>query len=216
MQEEINKMSSDVKANGIAFNENLNDFMTETRDNVQQINDKITTIKENLFENLSLLLSRKNIWFVYFYSLADQQFEQYGKTLVEFADKTLKMFDNVEMDKQAMEVHQIMNEIIAKVDNEMMVDSLQKSKNTEFKIMEKLDEHTTNIKDCMDKINTNGINISGLDTRVNSLEIKLDESQQRMSGMNQEMYKMKAESDELEIKESVAKVMESMLNYVES
>ena len=68
----------------------------------------------------------------------------------------------------------------------------------------------------MDKINTNGINISGLDTRVNSLEIKLDESQQRMSGMNQEMYKMKAESDELEIKESVAKVMESMLNYVES
>ena len=183
MQEEINKMSSDVKANGIAFNENLNDFMTETRDNVQQINDKI---KEQQDSN------------------------------IEFADKTLKMFDNVEMDKQAMEVHQIMNEIIAKVDNEMMVDSLQKSKNTEFKIMEKLDEHTTNIKDCMDKINTNGINISGLDTRVNSLEIKLDESQQRMSGMNQEMYKMKAESDELEIKESVAKVMESMLNYVES
>ena len=176
-------MSSDVKANGIAFNENLNDFMTETRDNVQQINDKI---KEQQDSN------------------------------IEFADKTLKMFDNVEMDKQAMEVHQIMNEIIAKVDNEMMVDSLQKSKNTEFKIMEKLDEHTTNIKDCMDKINTNGINISGLDTRVNSLEIKLDESQQRMSGMNQEMYKMKAESDELEIKESVAKVMESMLNYVES
>ena len=183
MQEEINKMSSDVKANGIAFNENLNDFMTETRDNVQQINDKI---KEQQDSN------------------------------IEFADKTLKMFDNVEMDKQAMEVHQIMNEIIAKVDNEMMVDSLQKSKNTEFKIMEKLDEHTTNIKDCMDKINTNGINISGLDTRVNSLEVKLDESQQRMSGMNQEMYKMKAESDELEIKESVAKVMESMLNYVES
>ena len=53
-------------------------------------NTKVTQLK---MKNLSSLLSRKNIWFVYFYSLADQQFEQYGKTLVEFADKTQGLFN---------------------------------------------------------------------------------------------------------------------------
>ena len=41
MQEEINKMSSDLKANGMQFKENLNDFMTKTDDNIQNINNKL-------------------------------------------------------------------------------------------------------------------------------------------------------------------------------
>ena len=37
MQEEINKLNSDIQKNGLEFSDNLNDFMTKTRDNVQEI-----------------------------------------------------------------------------------------------------------------------------------------------------------------------------------
>ena len=53
-------------------------------------NTKVTSLK---MKNLSLLLSRKNIWFVYFYKQGDQNFEQYVKTMIEFGDKTQGLFN---------------------------------------------------------------------------------------------------------------------------
>jgi DnaJ family protein C protein 16 len=51
---------------------------------------KVLTLK---MKNLTLLLSRKNIWFVYFFRQGDQNFEQYVKTMIEFADKTQGLFN---------------------------------------------------------------------------------------------------------------------------
>ena len=53
-------------------------------------NTKVISLK---MKNLSLLLSRKNIWFVYFYKQGDQNFEQYIKTMIEFGDKTQGLFN---------------------------------------------------------------------------------------------------------------------------
>ena len=53
-------------------------------------NTKVTELK---MKNLSLLLSRKNNWFVYFYKQGDQNYEQYVKTMIEFADKTQGLFN---------------------------------------------------------------------------------------------------------------------------
>ena len=53
-------------------------------------NTKVTSLK---MKNLSLLLSRKNIWFVYFYKQGDQNYEQYVKAMIEFADKTQGLFN---------------------------------------------------------------------------------------------------------------------------
>jgi len=51
---------------------------------------KVKTIK---MKSLTLLYSRKNIWFVYFYQKGDQNYQQYVKTMKEFADKTEGLFD---------------------------------------------------------------------------------------------------------------------------
>jgi DnaJ family protein C protein 16 len=51
---------------------------------------KVLTLK---MKNLTLLLSRKNIWFVYFFRQGDQNFEQYVKAMIEFADKTQGLFN---------------------------------------------------------------------------------------------------------------------------
>ena len=53
-------------------------------------NTKVITLK---MKNLTLLLSRKNIWFVYFFKQGDQNYEQYVKNMIEFADKTQGLFN---------------------------------------------------------------------------------------------------------------------------
>ena len=53
-------------------------------------NTKVKTIK---MKSLTLLFSRKNIWFVYFFRKGDQNYEKYVKTMIEFADKTDGLFN---------------------------------------------------------------------------------------------------------------------------
>ena len=53
-------------------------------------NTKVEGIK---MKNLNLLLSRKNIWFVYFYQPGDENFDNYVKAMIEFGDKTQGIFN---------------------------------------------------------------------------------------------------------------------------
>ena len=183
LQEEINKMNSDLKANGMEYNENLNNFIIETKENAKKINDK---------------------------------FKEQDNQMIEMADKNLEMFDQAKRSREAIEISQIMNEMITKVDNLLMVDNIQKSKDTEYKIMEQLKEHNFNIKKSTEEIINNKKDIKDLNNNLTNLGYRVDRNGQNISRIEQRMNMNKAESDELERKESVAKVMESMLNYVES
>ena len=183
LQEEINKMNSDLTANGLKFNENLNDFIIETRDSTKQLNDKL---------------------------------KEQNNLMVEMADKNMSMFDEAQRARDVIEINQIVNEMVTKVDNSMMVDNIQKSKDTEFKIMEQLQEHNANIKNSIDKINDNKQHIDELKNNLNSLEKKVSGNDQYILDVEQKMMRIKAEADEMERKESVAKVMETMLINVEN
>ena len=68
----------------------------------------------------------------------------------------------------------------------------------------------------MQKINENKNDIDDLNQNLTNLEKKLDENGINISKLNQKVNLNKAESNELEMKESVAKVMESMIHYVEN
>ena len=160
MQEEINKINSDLRENGVEFKENLNNFMTETRDTVQVINVKIKEQKDSI---------------------------------IEMGDKTLEMFDKVDRDKEAIEVNQIMNELVTKVDNLMMLDSIRQSKQTEYRITENLEEHKRNITDSINEINNNKMSIVNINNKIKNIEKKMEESGQNMSEMEQRMDIMKAE-----------------------
>ena len=183
LQEEINKMNSVLTANGLKFNENLNDFIIETRDSTKQLNDKL---------------------------------KEQNNLMVEMADKNMSMFDEAQRARDVIEINQIVNEMVTKVDNSMMVDNIQKSKDTEFKIMEQLQEHNVNIKNSIDKINDNKQHIDDLKNNLNSLEKKVSGNDQYILDVEQKMMRIKAEADEMERKESVAKVMETMLINVEN
>ena len=53
-------------------------------------NTKVQTLK---MKSLTLLYSRKNIWFVYFYRKGDENYEKYVKTMIEFGEKTEGLFN---------------------------------------------------------------------------------------------------------------------------
>ena len=94
-----------------------------------------------------------------------------------------------------MEVNRIMQEMLTNVDNLMMTESLQQSKETEQKIFDVLDEHKNKITNSEEEINNNKNNISGIDTRVTTLENKMDLSGKNMSEMDQRVQRMKSENE---------------------
>ena len=53
-------------------------------------NTKVQMLK---MKSLTLLYSRRNIWFVYFFKKGDQDYEKYVNTMIEFADKTEGLFN---------------------------------------------------------------------------------------------------------------------------
>ena len=145
------------------------------------LNDFMTKTRDNVQEINDKIKEQKN-------------------SIIEMGDRNLEMFDKVDREREAIEVNQIMNEIVTRVDNAMMLDSLQKSKDTEFKIFEKLEEHYININNSMKEIVTNKKDIFDLNTKVTNLEGRMNESKQNMMDMDQRMNIMKAESNELDIK----------------
>ena len=54
-----------------------------------------------------------------------------------------------------LEVDQMVNEMVAKVDNLLVTESLQKSKNIEYEIMRTIEEHKNNIMNSINEINNN-------------------------------------------------------------
>ena len=183
LQEEINKMNSDLIANGLKFNENLNDFMIETRESTKQLDDKL---------------------------------KEQNNLMVEMADKNMEMFDEAQRARDVIEINQIVNEMVTKVDNAMVLNDIQKSKDAELKIKQQLIEHNANIRNSIEEINSNKEHIDELKNNLTNLEKKVSGNDQYILDVEQKMLRIKAESEELERKESVAKVMESMINNVEN
>ena len=133
--------------------------------------------------------------------------------MLDIAQNNLNIFEEMQKSSDKIEVKQIVDEMISKVDNLLVMEKIQNSKNAEYNIVKTIEEHKNNI---MNSINSNKKDISVLKDQVNTIQNSLDASGQNMSGMEQLMKKMKEEAKELEMKESVNKIMDLMISNVEN
>ena len=147
---------------------------------------------------------------------------QYLKNLIEeqkeqMAEMAQRNYENIEMCQQEsaqIEIKQIVNEMVAKVDS---IISIQKNEERQNNLMNIIEDNRNNIIDQLQKINTDNRNdIYELQGKVNNLQIALDSSGANMSGMEDQMKRMREEAKELEMKESVNKVMDAMITNIES
>ena len=150
------------------------------------------------------------------YQFLDNQLKLQEKKMLEIAQNNLNMFEEMQKSSDNIEVKQMVDEMISKVDNILVMESIQNSKNAEYNIMQKIEEHKNNIMNSINEINNNKQDISVLKDQVSTIQSSLDASGQNMSGMADQMKKMREEAKELEMKESVNKIMDSIITNIET
>ena len=150
------------------------------------------------------------------FQFLDNQLKEHEKKMLDIAQNNLNMFEEMQKSSDKIEVKQIVDEMIAKVDNLLVMETIQNSKNAEYNLMRTIEEHKNNIMNSINEINNNKQDISVLKDQVSTIQSTLDASGQNMSGMEQQMKKMRDEAKELEMKESVNKVMDLMITNVET
>ena len=150
------------------------------------------------------------------YQFLDNQLKEQEKKMLEIAQNNLNMFEEMQKGTDNIEVKQMVDEMIAKVDNILVMEHIQNSKNKEYDIQRTIEEHKNNIMNSINEINNNKQDISFLKDKVTTIQTTLDASGQNMSGMADEMKRMQEEAKELEMKESVNKVVDSMITNVET
>ena len=150
------------------------------------------------------------------YQFLDNQLKEQEKKMLEIAQNNLNMFEEMQKGTDNIEVKQMVDEMISKVDNILVMEHIQNSKDKEYEIQRTIEEHKNNIMNSINEINNNKQDISYLKDKVTTIQTTLDSSGQNMLGMADEMKKMQEEAKELEMKESVNKVMDSMITNVEA
>ena len=150
------------------------------------------------------------------FQFLDNQLKEHEKKMLDIAQNNLNMFEEMQKSSDKIEVKQIVDEMISKVDNLLVMETIQNSKNAEYNLMRTIEEHKNNIMNSINEINNNKQDISVLKDQVSTIQSSLDASGQNMSGMEQQMKKMRDEAKELEMKESVNKVMDLMITNIEN
>ena len=143
--------------------------------------------------------------------------EQENK-LIGMAESNLKMFEdnqkNFDSIISTIEVNQIVKEMITRVDNEISINASQQKEN---EIINTIQENKNEIMNSINEINiTHKEEITTLKDKVNIIESSLGNSGQNMENLKKNMEKMKKESEELEMKESVNKIMDLMISNIEN
>ena len=179
LQEQINNIYNALQKYNIQFKENINELNKGTQNSFEFMNTQLKEQERRMFE---------------------------------IAEKNLNMFEELQKGSDAIEVNQMVNEMVAKVDNLLVTESLQKSKNIEYEIMKTIEEHKNNIISSFNEISNNKDNISLLQNKVSNIQHSLDISEKNMSEMGEQMKKMREETKEKmeKMKEEAKEKMENI------
>ena len=181
--------------------EQINNIYNALQSNNLQFKENLNELNKGSKSNVDFLQAKIN--------------EQENK-LLEMGVNNLNMFEENKKALDSIEVAQIIKEMITRIDNQLVIESIQNSKQTENDIMRTIQEHKNEIMNSINEINTNKEDITNLKDKVLIIESSLDTSGQKMVEMKEKMQKMKKESEELEMKESVNKIMDLMITNIEN
>ena len=181
--------------------EQINNIYTALQSNNLQFKENLNELNKGSKNSVDFLQAKIN--------------EQENK-LLEMGINNLNMFEENKNTLDSIEVAQIVKEMITRIDNQLVIESIQSSKQTENDIMRTIQEHKNEIMNSINEINTNKEEITNLKDKVNIIEGSLDTSGQKMLEMKERMQKMKKESEELEMKESVNKIMDLMITNIDN
>ena len=182
------------------------------QEQINDIHNALQTCNLQFNENMNELNKGSNSTF----QLLEKQLKDQKNEIIKMGDANKLEFEKFKINSDNIEVKQMVNEMVTKVDNLLLMESMQNSKNVEYNIMKTIEEHNSNIMNSLNEIKNNKEDISVLKDKVTTIQNSLDASGQNMSGMAEQMKKMREEAHELEMKESVGKVMDLIVTNIEN
>jgi hypothetical protein len=150
------------------------------------------------------------------YNLLNKNINKVNDDLNNANEKNLNMFEDFEKSNQNIEVAQIMNEIVNKVEQNYLLEQMQNSKNVE-------NEHTTKIMTIFTKIDNNRDDFDKLRKEHDNKLQELDKQYTQLftnfetngSNMSKEMENIQKLQKEREMKDGVEQTIEKMVSNVE-
>ena len=137
--------------------------------------------------------------------------------MINYSDKiNNNNFKRIDKRNDENEVKQIMFEMMNNIENISIIDSLQKSKNKENDLNKIIENHQENINKLNKETSTNKKDTDVIKEKINDISKMLNSSGSDISKALDDIKKIQKEAKELEMKESVSKIMDIMLNNIET
>ena len=179
----------------------INDLINGVNQLNKNLNDAIEDVKKTAQNNFNVLNNNIN---------------KVNDDLNVANEKNLNMFEDFEKTNQNIEVAQIMNEMVTKVEENYLLEQMQKRKNVE-------NEHTTKIMTIFTKIDENKDNIDKLKTDHENKLQELNNQYTQLftnfetneNNMNKNFKNIQKQQNERDIKNLVEQTMEKMVSNVE-
>ena len=183
-----------------------NNFIQEQ---VDKINSNLNEYKETTDKTIEEMKTDTKINF----DNVNERISNLENNISSMAEKNLEMFDDFKKQNDNMEVKQIMFEIESRVDSDVIMDLIQKSKNTEFSYGQQLKLHDEDIQKSKNDISQNKNIITQIQNDISRLDTALDTSGNKFT---EQIENIKNQAKDVEIEDGVQRTLEKIINNVET
>ena len=183
-----------------------NNFIQEQ---VNKINSNLNEYKEITDKTIEEMKTDTKINF----ENVNERISNLEKDISSMAQKNLELFEDFKKQNDNMEVKQIMFEIESRVDSDIIMDLIQRSKNTEFSYGQQLKLHDEDIQKSKNDISQNKNIITQIQNDITRLDTALDTSGNQLT---QQIENIKNRAIEAEREDGVQRTLEKIISNVET
>ena len=182
------------------------------QEQITYLKNKFENSNADLIQNLSKMNqgSQKSISSIFL------KLEKHEK-MINYSDKLNNDYfarNNKRNDEN--EVKLLMLEIMNNIENQSLIDSLKNSKKKEFDLNKILENHSEKISKLSNETTINKRTMETIDEKINNISKILNSSGSNLTKAMDDIIKIQKEAKELEIRDTVSKLMDTMLINIEN
>ena len=183
-----------------------NNFIQEQ---VDKMNSNLNEYKEITDKTIEEMKTDTKINF----DNVNERINNLNKDINSIEEKNIELKEDVKNKTDNIEVKQIMFEMESRIDSDIIMDLIQKSKNTEFSFGQQLKLHDEDIQKSKNDISQNKNTITQIQNDITRLDTALDTSGNQLT---EQIENIKNRAKEAEREDGVQRTLEKIINNVET
>ena len=144
------------------------------------------------------------------------QLEKHEQLIYSSNKKTKNEFKRINERNDENEVKELINEMLNNIENKNLLNSVLDSKKVEEDLNKTIKKHQENIEKLKNETSTNKKATDSLEEKVKDISKQLNMSGSDISKAMKDIMKIRKEAEDLEVRESVSKLMDVMLTNIEN